>query len=377
MYFRTKLAFVLLFTLLANRGECKKKRRNAVVVRNNDKHHNEELRNVAFSVALNKSVHGHKQKQTAVVFDNILLNIGDCYDAFTGEFIAPRDGVYEFTFSGSGTPDKRLSLQLMKNKYEVQVLAYDGNQRKHHNTQKQNILLQLQPGDRVWLHVPRRKEYGLQGADGTSAAVFSGRLLHSKAGKKSREMDISHDEMYVLTETPNHHDDKKKRHRRSSDNVIRRRASEVNSDAVAFSAACTMSVLSGNQTEPAMSPRYVTSQNGRVKFDKVFVNLGNTFNDRMGVFTTPFDGVYYFAFTVGKYPMKKLSVALMKNDDEFQVLIYNENETQFREMQSQSVMLQLVAGDRVYLKTYNDAEYALYSNLGNYITFTGYLVFAT
>ena len=60
-----------------------------------------------------------------------------------------------------------------------------------------------------------------------------------------------------------------------------------------------------------------------------------------------------------------------------QVLIYNDNETRFREMQSQSVMLQLVAGDTICLKSYTNQDYALYSNLGNYITFTGYLVFAT
>ena len=61
----------------------------------------------------------------------------------------------------------------------------------------------------------------------------------------------------------------------------------------------------------------------------------------------------------------------------FQVLIYNENETRFREMQSQSVMLQLDRGDEIYLRSYSADDYALYSNLGNYITFTGYLVFAT
>ena len=52
---------------------------------------------------------------------------------------------------------------------------------------------------------------------------------------------------------------------------------------------------------------------------QVFVNSGGALNQQMGVFTAPLDGVYYFAFTVGKYPEKKLSVALMKNNLESQV----------------------------------------------------------
>jgi len=272
----------------------------------------------------------------------------------------------------------------MKNNYEVQVLAYDGNQRKHHNVQKQNVLLELKKGDRIWIHLPHRKDYGLQGSDKSTAVstMFSGRLLQNKIpSRKSRNM-------YTIAEAPPRTVDViNKRRRRFTDNVIKRHNKEnvysddedfqQDSDAIAFSAACTMSVFSGNQSEPITSSRYVTTMDGRVKYDKVFVNSGGALNQQMGVFTAPLDGVYYFAFTVGKYPEKKLSVALMKNNLEFQVLIYNDNETRFREMQSQSVMLQLAAGDTICLKSYTNQDYALYSNLGNYITFTGYLVFAT
>lgn len=58
-----------------------------------------------------------------------------------------------------------------------------------------------------------------------------------------------------------------------------------------------------------------------------------------------------------------------------QSIIYNDSQTKAREMQGQSVMLDLKERDVIWLRSYNDEEYAVYSNLGNYITFNGYLVF--
>jgi len=39
-------------------------------------------------------------------------------------------------------------LQLMKNHFEVQTLAFDGHRKKNPHVQSQKILLELEPGDR-------------------------------------------------------------------------------------------------------------------------------------------------------------------------------------------------------------------------------------
>ncbi|XP_068580438.1 complement C1q tumor necrosis factor-related protein 4 [Cebidichthys violaceus] len=112
-----------------------------------------------------------------------------------------------------------------------------------------------------------------------------------------------------------------------------------------------------------------------VTFDAVYVNIGGDFDPKAGVFRCRITGAYYFSFTVGKFPHKDLSVMLMKNRNEVQAIVYEENAGEERKVQSQSVMLQLEFGDTVWLRLHGDPRYALYSNTGHYTTFNGYLVY--
>uniref|UniRef100_A0A3P8RLP0 Complement C1q tumor necrosis factor-related protein 4 n=1 Tax=Amphiprion percula TaxID=161767 RepID=A0A3P8RLP0_AMPPE len=108
-----------------------------------------------------------------------------------------------------------------------------------------------------------------------------------------------------------------------------------------------------------------------VTFDTVYVNIGGDFDAKAGLFRCRIPGAYYFSFTVGKFPHKDLSVMLMKNRNEVQAIVYEENAGE--ERKSQSVMLQLEFGDTVWLRLHGDPRYALYSNTGHYTTFNGYL----
>ncbi|KAM9765467.1 complement C1q tumor necrosis factor-related protein 4 [Menidia menidia] len=112
-----------------------------------------------------------------------------------------------------------------------------------------------------------------------------------------------------------------------------------------------------------------------VTFDAVYVNIGGDFDTKAGLFRCRIPGAYYFSFTVGKFPHKDLSVMLMKNRNEVQAIVYEENAGEERKVQSQSVMLQLDFGDSVWLRLHGDPRYALYSNTGHYTTFNGYLVY--
>ncbi|XP_076002992.1 complement C1q tumor necrosis factor-related protein 4 [Genypterus blacodes] len=112
-----------------------------------------------------------------------------------------------------------------------------------------------------------------------------------------------------------------------------------------------------------------------VTFDTVYVNIGGDFEVKGGLFRCRIPGAYYFSFTVGKFPHKDLSVMLMKNRNEVQAIVYEENSGEERKVQSQSVMLQLEFSDTVWLRLHGDPRYALYSNTGHYTTFNGYLIY--
>nr|XP_057934583.1 complement C1q tumor necrosis factor-related protein 4 [Doryrhamphus excisus]XP_057934584.1 complement C1q tumor necrosis factor-related protein 4 [Doryrhamphus excisus] len=112
-----------------------------------------------------------------------------------------------------------------------------------------------------------------------------------------------------------------------------------------------------------------------VTFDTVYVNIGGDFDPKTGLFRCRIPGAYYFSFTVGKFPHKDLSVMLMKNRNEVQAIVYEENAGEEKKVQSQSVMLQLEFGDTIWLRLHGDPRYALYSNTGHYTTFNGYLIY--
>ncbi|XP_078196153.1 complement C1q tumor necrosis factor-related protein 6 isoform X2 [Callithrix jacchus] len=109
-------------------------------------------------------------------------------------------------------------------------------------------------------------------------------------------------------------------------------------------------------------------------FEKVFVNLDGCFDMSAGHFAAPLRGIYFFSLNVHSWNYKDTYVHIMHNEKEVVVLYAQPNARSI--MQSQSVMLDLASGDRVWVRLFkSQRENAIYSNnFDTYITFSGHLI---
>uniref|UniRef100_A0A8C3WHD5 C1q and TNF related 6 n=1 Tax=Catagonus wagneri TaxID=51154 RepID=A0A8C3WHD5_9CETA len=109
-------------------------------------------------------------------------------------------------------------------------------------------------------------------------------------------------------------------------------------------------------------------------FDTVFVNPDGHFDLAAGHFVAPLRGLYFFSLNVHSWNFKETYVHVVHNDEAAVILYAQPSDRSI--MQSQSVMLALAPGDRVWARLFKrERENAVYSDdIDTYITFSGHLI---
>ena len=109
----------------------------------------ERLGNIAFTVSRQHT--GQRLMNTKVMYDKVLINVGNAFDPQTGEFTCPRGGVYVFTWSTlSDTDIKHCNVYIYRNGIpSLMAFAYEANGvlEAASNTE----IFHLDQGDTVWI----------------------------------------------------------------------------------------------------------------------------------------------------------------------------------------------------------------------------------
>eukprot|EP00058_Branchiostoma_floridae_P009989 XP_002595477.1 hypothetical protein BRAFLDRAFT_69137 [Branchiostoma floridae] len=129
---------------------------------------------VAFSATLRVRIL-NAPENTVVTFDIVHTNVGNAYNRTTGKFAPQVSGYYMLTYTGMTTSvvGSAYWSRLKKNGEEI-VSLYDRSNGDHISSCN-SAILQLQPGDEVWVELDGRSSMW---SDPGGYVSFSGFLIH-------------------------------------------------------------------------------------------------------------------------------------------------------------------------------------------------------
>ena len=110
-----------------------------------------------------------------------------------------------------------------------------------------------------------------------------------------------------------------------------------------------------------------------IAFDHIFANVGEDFDLDIGKFICRLNGTYYFVFHVNKWSnARNCYIKLMKNGVTI-TAVYEDGGYDYYDAVSNSAILQLTQGDRVWLQLHANDE--VYGGIAKMTTFSGWMLF--
>ncbi|XP_033728709.1 complement C1q-like protein 3 isoform X2 [Pecten maximus] len=146
---------------------------------------------VAFSAGLTHTM--SVSSGETIAFDKVFTNIGGGYDISTGNFKAPKSGIYAFTIHGyDANVDKAMWIELKKNsQLLVSISGYDS-----HSSAGNSVITYLSAGENVYVQARPNQSFSLFGKPDQVYATFSGYMIG--------EMDRSQSDSYnIFQQFPN------------------------------------------------------------------------------------------------------------------------------------------------------------------------------
>lgn len=125
---------------------------------------------IAFFAGLSDNIGPFKDNQD-VVFDRVITNVGDAYDAGSGRFTAPVNGTYQINVVVSAQGRQKAAVMILKNGGMVATVWAESI--PYWATASNIVVLSLNTGDQVWLMLLSRASY----LHGYMYTTFSGFLI--------------------------------------------------------------------------------------------------------------------------------------------------------------------------------------------------------
>lgn len=125
---------------------------------------------IAFYVGLTKNF-GPVAEHTDIIFDRVITNMGDAYEAHTGRFTAPLAAVYQFNVIVSAQGRHKAAVMVIKNGEMVATVWAESI--PYWSTASNVAVLSLERGDQVWLLLLNKASY----LHGYMYTTFSGTIL--------------------------------------------------------------------------------------------------------------------------------------------------------------------------------------------------------
>lgn len=110
-----------------------------------------------------------------MVYNKLLLNKGNAYNAHTGHFTAPVRGLYLLSASIMASPRKQVALSMVRNGINFDALFGDSRNVNKYSSQSRSYTVMLQRGDLVWMRT-------FPGYEGQVLVGFSHALYNSFSG---------------------------------------------------------------------------------------------------------------------------------------------------------------------------------------------------